>query len=123
MQACLTMLLYLIDMTNPKFDSIQRQFRIQGDSMLKPFLKFRIISDFETENLQYECIKIYAPIVYDISKLIDYWKELTLLETRDFNRCSCGVKRTLFRQNGSLCIFERAFELSKCRDDCFFRLS
>ena len=92
------MLLYLIDMTNPKFDSIQRQFRIQGDSMLMPFLKFKIISDFETENLQHEWIKIYAAynMPDDISKLFDYWKQLTLLETRDFDRCSCGVKRTLF---------------------------
>ena len=53
MQACLTVLLYLIDMTNLKFDSIQRQFRIRDDSMLMPFLKFKISS--------YLRLKIYLP--------------------------------------------------------------
>ena len=49
MQACLTVLLYLIDMTNLKFDSIQRQFPIPDDSRLTPFLELKIISDFETD--------------------------------------------------------------------------
>ena len=38
MQACLTVLLYLIDMTNLRFYSIQHRFRIPGDSMQMPFL-------------------------------------------------------------------------------------
>ena len=61
MQACLTMLLYLIDMTNPKFDSIQRQFRIRDDSMLMPFLNLKII----LRDSYYEWIRIYTPVVVD----------------------------------------------------------